>query len=185
MDSKEIAELTELASEIQVEFSSLVRLLADPQGGEYSSEFSLDLSDRLIALCAGFRAQSGIDCQLLVIPAHARLQPIVSLIVFRAVRELLTNVQKHAQAKNVEVSSGIRGDGAVEFGVRDDGIGLLNTNAPSQPGEDGFGLWSIVQRLREVGGVLESENNGGACFRIVLPAHALKINQAAKDPSTG
>lgn len=168
--SEDLAELAELTADIQEELAALVKSLADPRILEAGEEISLDLSERLRKLCASFRAGTGIDCQLLVIPAHTRLPMAVSVIVFRAIRELLTNVRKHSRAKNVEVASSVRDDGSIVFSVRDDGIGLLNPDAPWQASEGGFGLWSIVHRLREIGGFLESENDSGVRFNIVLPA---------------
>jgi two-component system NarL family sensor kinase len=149
--------------------------------GSTTRETGRNLSERLIGLCAGFRLDSGIPCHLLVIPSHAELKPLASAIVFRAIRELLNNVQQHAQATSVEVSSTIRDDGTVEFSVRDDGVGLVEPVASWQPGEDGVGLWSVIQRLREVGGFLETESDGGACFRIVLPASSFERQQDIND----
>lgn len=191
-NQQELAELEQLTIDVQEELANLVRTLA--RSGEVSAgrelsdlsavaseEASQDLSERLRKLCATFRAGSGIDCQLLVIPAHTKLPSTISLIVYRAIRELLTNVHKHAQAKNVEVSSTVRDDGSVVFSVRDDGIGLVNPDAPWQVNEGGFGLWSIVHRLREIGAFLESENDSGVCFNIVLPAQSVAASYRVAD----
>jgi signal transduction histidine kinase len=184
-DQGDLAQLTELAVDIQEELASLVRILADPQIVEQADELSLDLSARLRKLCASFRTVSGIDCQLLVIPAHTRLPLSVGVIVYRAINELLTNARKHSQAENVEVASTIRDDGSVVFSVRDDGVGLTNPDAPWQVNEGGFGLWSIVHRLREIGGFLETENSGGVCFYIVLPARIVQTANPAMDAKAG
>jgi signal transduction histidine kinase len=182
---EDLAELAEFASGIQEELADVVRILADPKPVEAPEEISVDLSERLRKLCSSFRAVSGIDCQLLVIPAHTRLPLSVSVIVFRAIRELLTNVRKHAQAQNVEVASHIRDDGSVVFSVKDDGIGLTNTEAAWQVNEGGFGLWSISHRLREIGGFLETENVGGVCFNIVLPAQTVTADHSLVDAKAG
>jgi len=191
-DQQELRELEKLTADVQEQLANLVRVLAGTDeiatpdtlpdlGAVASEEKSLDLSERLRKLCATFRAGSGIDCQLLVIPAHTKLPETVSVIVYRAIRELLTNVHKHAQANNVEVSSSVRNDGSVVFSVRDDGIGLLNPDVPWQVSEGGFGLWSIVHRLREIGAFLESENDSGVCFNIVLPAQTLAADYGMAD----
>jgi signal transduction histidine kinase len=63
----------------------------------------------------------------------------------------------------------VQADGSVIFTVKDDGIGI---SAPEniRPLEDGaFGLWSINQRLQEIGAFLELTNDAGLCARVVLP----------------
>ncbi len=90
-------------------------------------------------------------------------------ILLRVIGELLTNVRKHACANSVEVSSAVRSDGAIVFTVKDDGIGL---SAPERirPLEDGtFGLWSVKQRLQEIGAFMELTNDAGLCARVILP----------------
>ena len=103
---------------------------------------------------------------------HTRFQAPVAEILLRVVAELLTNVRKHACANSVEVSSSVRTDGSVVVVIKDDGIGLA---APDRirPLEDGtFGLWSIKQRLQEIGGFMEIENDAGLCARVILPPAA-------------
>jgi signal transduction histidine kinase len=52
-----------------------------------------------------------------------QLIPQASIAIFRIVQESLTNILKHAQARNVEVTLAKR-DGALVITVRDDGVGL-------------------------------------------------------------
>lgn len=76
-------------------------------------------------------------------------------LLFHGTRELLNNVVKHAQATQVEVSVE-RTEAEVTIEVRDDGVGLQDKPAP-EPHEGGFGLFSIRERLRQVGGSLTLE----------------------------
>lgn len=131
----------------------------------------IDLFARLQQLCAAFRSSAGIDCGFAVEPGHTRLDAVIGEVLFRAVRELLTNVRKHARAKRADLSSTVLDDGSIVFTLRDDGIGM---GAPE--GDDprfdngGLGLWSIDLHLREIGAFLEIESDSGVCASIVLPS---------------
>ena len=93
------------------------------------------------------------------------------VIAFRAVRELLFNIVKHARAKSATISTK-REEDAVCIGIEDDGIGFdtsMHGNAAS--GSRGFGLFSIRERLQPLGGHIEiqSEPDRGTRVNLVLP----------------
>jgi signal transduction histidine kinase len=92
------------------------------------------------------------------------------VVLFQAVRELLTNVGKHAQATEVRVS--IDRDGsALRVEVVDDGVGFdPDCVEPPSVSRGGFGLFSIRERLRLLGGVMEIESKAGRGTRVVLTA---------------
>jgi PAS domain S-box-containing protein len=81
----------------------------------------------------------------------------VRALLYRAVRELLVNVVKHAQAQKVKVSIG-RDNNNVRIGVIDDGVGFVPSSHLNKSG--GFGLFSIRERLNYLGGSIE-KNQGG------------------------
>jgi signal transduction histidine kinase len=135
-----------------------------------------DLKSRLTELCLEFRA-GGIACDVHLDDRHVAFGEEVGEIVFRTVRELLTNVRQHARARHVTVSSADRRDGSVAITVADDGIGLPPHRRRGHPfGETGgIGLWSIDQRLRELDAVLDIDAASGQGTRatVVLPAELL------------
>jgi signal transduction histidine kinase len=95
----------------------------------------------------------------------------LKVLLFQAVQELLVNIVKHARAHSLKISMW-RQDGYLHIGVEDDGVGF----DPSVPGYrhgkgGGFGLFSIRERLRPLGGSLEvkSEPNGGTEFVLSVP----------------
>lgn len=99
------------------------------------------------------------------------LREELAVFLFRAVRELLNNVIKHSGAKSVTVTVQRRG-GEAEVIVRDDGAGLGTAWVGGQMDwTRGFGLFSIRERLEDLGGRLEVEScdAGGAEIRIWLP----------------
>lgn len=94
----------------------------------------------------------------------------VSALVYRAVRELLINVVKHAQARHVKVS--IRTDGGhLCVNVIDDGVGFKPPAEAFGSGKNvGFGLFSIRERLSCLGGKVEIESEPGMGTRVTLAA---------------
>jgi two-component system sensor histidine kinase UhpB len=95
----------------------------------------------------------------------------IDLTVYRCIQESLTNVIRHAQAKEVAVVLGeASGDDGVAAGqllltVRDDGAGF-DASAPP-----GFGIRGMQERVHALGGSykLESGAGRGTCARIAIP----------------
>ncbi len=84
----------------------------------------------------------------------------IRVLLFQAVRELLVNVVKHAKAQKAEVNIGREGS-LIRIQVKDDGIGLgISPGAPLTSAR-GFGLFSIRERLKYLGGHLEVESEPG------------------------
>ena len=133
-----------------------------------------ELKSRLLGLCEEFRAHGDIGCEVALDERHTRFDEEVSEVVYRTVRELLSNVRRHAQAKHVKVSSVGRRDGSIGITVADDGIGLPPHRRRGNPLAEsgGIGLWSIDQRLRDFGAVLDIEAATGRGTRamVILPA---------------
>jgi signal transduction histidine kinase len=89
-------------------------------------------------------------------------------VLFRDVRELLTNVVKHAQAKSVKVS--IRKVGSrIHVSVEDDGCGFDPAEiAATATKVGGFGLFSIRERLKQLEGNIEIQSAPGRGTRVTL-----------------
>ena len=106
------------------------------------------------------------------------LDESVLILLFRAVRELLINVTRHAKAQNVKVNTRRNGEN-IKIVVEDDGVGFtVSKNGSSNHKNDGFGLFSIEERLDSLGGYLEieSEVGRGACVTIIAPLNRKKGN---------
>jgi len=88
-----------------------------------------------------------------------RLPPLVEIALYRSVQEALTNVTKHAKAKQVTISvSQERRDKETMIicQVKDDGIGLQTGAAR------GLGLVGIKERIQALGGSFEITSAAGA-----------------------
>ena len=145
-----------------------------------SLSIDTSLLDRLTDLCDEFRSQGGIACEAALDERHTRFDDEVSEVVFRVVRELLTNVRQHARAKHVTVSSAFRRDGSIGITVADDGIGLPPHRRRGHPFDEsgGIGLWSIDQRLRAFEAMLDIEaaTGRGTKATVILPARLITAN---------
>lgn len=94
------------------------------------------------------------------------------VFAFKAIRELIFNVVKHANATQVRVSMK-RVDDLIEISVTDDGQGFnLETTELNLDKEMGFGLFSIKERLMQFDGKfsIESNEGKGTCVTIGIPA---------------
>jgi signal transduction histidine kinase len=74
-------------------------------------------------------------------------------ILYRAVRELLINVAKHAQVDTASVDVECR-DGEISVRVADGGVGY-EAEAVSSGAQRGLGLISVRERLSLIGGTAE------------------------------
>ncbi len=90
-------------------------------------------------------------------------------ILYRNVRELLINVVKHAQASNVSVRLQ-RVGGNINIVVEDDGVGLNRLKLVDRNELESFGLFSIQESMRDIGGEMTIENKDDAGVRVSLTA---------------
>lgn len=94
----------------------------------------------------------------------------VKILLYRAVRELLINVRKHAKARAVKISLG-RVNDDICITVEDDGIGFdPSILEASLHRPKGFGLLSIRERLAHLGGQFRVESGKGRGTRVVMLA---------------
>jgi len=92
------------------------------------------------------------------------------VVLFQAVRELLVNVAKHANAKKVEVGARRSGD-TIQIHVEDDGVGFDPFEVASHRGkEGGFGLFNISERLGYLDGRMEISSTPETGTRVTLIA---------------
>lgn len=104
------------------------------------------------------------------------------IVLYRAARELLFNVVKHAEATRATVTCG--GDVEEVFvSVTDNGVGFDASNAGhgfSRTG--GFGLFNLRERVNHLGGRFAVESSRGAGTRVVVALPALPhVEQGEKE----
>jgi signal transduction histidine kinase len=91
-----------------------------------------------------------------------------SIVLFRALRELLHNAIKHAEATRIALSSSCV-DGKVVVAVEDNGVGFDVARVMSYGGQQfGYGLFSIREQMQNIGGTMEVNSTKGAGTKVVL-----------------
>jgi len=98
------------------------------------------------------------------------------VMLYRAVRELCTNIIKHSRAKRAKVQ--VRNNrNNMEIIVEDDGVGIEYHNAGNDTGDFGYrgglGLFGIRERLDHFGArmKIDSEIGAGTRISIIVPSH--------------
>ena len=114
-----------------------------------------------------------------------------SVLIFQSIRELLINVAKHARVDQAAVRMEQR-EGRLVIAVTDEGLGSDQASAPAQSLSSKFGLFSIGERMRALGGTFEFKSTPGkgtsATLSLPLPAAAprsasvQRVQQAPAEP---
>jgi PAS domain S-box-containing protein len=162
-------ELLDLASQTLVEAIQDTRTLTFELSSPLLYKLGLEK-----AIAAWLRDQIGIPFNLetdfLDDGQEKPLTEDEQVILFRNVRELLVNVVHHAQATEIQVSIE-REVANIIITVQDDGIGFDSGSALQyEYPEDGFGLFSIQERMADFGGSLEIISAPGMGCTAVLTA---------------
>jgi len=99
-----------------------------------------------------------------------QLHPDIETALLRTTREALNNIQKHAQATQVTITLTYMGS-LVALDVQDNGKGFDTDKQTSDDAGSGFGLKSIDEQVKQLGGELtvESRVNKGTTIAVSLP----------------
>ncbi len=115
--------------------------------------YDLGLKPALSWLVEDVEKRCGIAIELEADDDPVPLDDERAAMVFRAVRELLMNVFKHAKSPTAKVILQ-RQAGEVVIGVKDQGVGFDVATLTSQ-GPAGFGLFSLREQISRLGGTVE------------------------------
>ena len=145
---------------------------------QYTRSLTVELSPRILvelgltaaiqALAEGYRTTYGIDVIVEDDGLRKEADEDTRYLLFRSIRELLMNAVKHSKAARVLVSLAKQDDTFV-ISVKDDGVGF--DPAWTSGKQDGFGLHSIRERLKRLGGscVIDSGTGLGATIVLTTP----------------
>ncbi len=89
------------------------------------------------------------------------------VLLFQCLRELLVNAAKHASASEARVHLEQHGQ-SVRVVVEDDGCGFDPHNIRTASGDGGFGLFSIRERIQQLGGAIHIHTGQDQGTRVVL-----------------
>ena len=107
---------------------------------------------------------------LFVAALFMSLPPELAQALYRAVQEGLTNVHKHAQASEVDVTL-CGSPNSVTLEIHDNGIGTLVTANGHHLDSSGYGLIGLRERVALLDGQLTFGRSpgGGSSLRLSLP----------------
>ncbi|MEZ4546308.1 MAG: ATP-binding protein [Thermodesulfobacteriota bacterium] len=103
------------------------------------------------------RAQTDINFEFKSFIGDFMPDPKISIAIFRIFQEALTNILRHAEAKNVVVTLEKDG-GFIVLGVEDDGKGIAES---SMFGVEAMGLLGMRERVHELNGDLRIKGAPG------------------------
>ena len=110
----------------------------------------------------------GINVTMESIGGEYRLPAEIEVALFRVAQGLISNILRHAEAKNVLIRVECDSSKAVLY-IEDDGIGFdVNKITDIEPNGRGAGLFTMRERLRLVGGIGNIESGPGEGTRITV-----------------
>jgi signal transduction histidine kinase len=168
-------ELKELAELTQANIQDIRRLIYDLRPAVLDE---LGLVAALQEYVARYRQEQGLFVTLNLPDGKDRLPAHLETTLFRVIQEALTNAARHAKAKHVEVA--LDWDAAqVTLRIADDGQGFdLREAAARAKGGQHLGLWSMRERIEQLGGRLQvdSQPGRGTTIQATVPLTMEPVN---------
>lgn len=119
----------------------------------------------------------GLQVKAAIDPAAEPAEEDIRVMLFHATRELLLNVVKHAAVKVARLEM-TRNDNLLRILVADEGVGFDLSDRPvRQSPATGYGLFSIRERIEQLGGHLAIESSPGCGVRasLTVPISSVRI----------
>ncbi|AYO31503.1 sensor histidine kinase [Biomaibacter acetigenes] len=118
--------------------------------------------------CSEFQEDTGINTDFKIFGDKMRMDSSIEVTLFRIIQEALSNIKKHAGAKNAVIKLET-GKGLINLIIADDGSGFeLNTRTDDSEMQDHFGLMSIKERTELLNGSLNIESAPGKGTKIFI-----------------
>jgi two-component system sensor histidine kinase UhpB len=162
----------ESLAEIQTLTEATIRDLRRVTGGlrpAYLEE--LGLVSALQMLAQEVQRAQGLEVDFQISGREERLAPQVELALYRIAQEALSNVGRHAEAKQASLSLTFR-SGELLMDIRDDGKGFQVPESPAEFAPSGhFGLLGMHERAEMIGASLKihSQPGQGTHLSIFVP----------------
>jgi PAS domain S-box-containing protein len=174
-DAESQAKAAHMTSVVDESMNSVRRISADLRPLMLDD---LGLQDAAAWLVGEFSKNSGVGCRLDA-PVDAALEDIdraVAITVYRVLQESLTNIARHAQAKNAWVILGGAGNW-LQLEIEDDGAGIADADL-ARPRS--LGLKGIRERVLYLGGSVEIGRapRGGTRVLVRIPKLPTQVSAA-------
>lgn len=163
------------------EIRRMIGVLREPTDAEQSLELAPNVGTEELSEIEEYLKNAGIGCSIEIDGYEKEKVPgFVDIAIFGICREATTNIVKHANASNVEISISFdenkqpmttleqqKSKRHVMLRIRDDGVGLKDDVNKAQ----GHGVEGMRERCVALGGTFEIRNaeEGGTMIEVVLP----------------
>jgi signal transduction histidine kinase len=168
-----LGEATSTVREVQAIAQRLIADLSPPW------LYELGLEPALRWLSTYVRNKDNLQVDLDVAAQDAGIPLDLRVLVFKVIRELLRNVAKHSGVQSASVSVSLS-DGELHVVVEDRGVGFEWQLSLFEPREQGFGLWSVADRVREAAGEMTVDTGPGRGCRVSLVFPLADASQAMR-----
>ena len=168
--ARTLSDTHELVSEAIKDSRSLTFDLSPPILYELGYKAALEWFVERVEEQFGFIVK--LKCRMKELPLSIEWR----VMLFLAARELLINAAKHAKAQTAQISVEKKKDGIVVI-VKDDGIGMnVARIKQGEASREGFGLFSIQERMKHMGGRFDisSKPNHGTRVTLFVPLQSKK-----------
>lgn len=133
--------------------------------------YEIGLAAAVEWLAENVSKQYGIQVTVKNTRQFKKLDGDLQILLFQSVRELLTNILKHAQAQKVKIYIRKDKENKIRIEVKDDGVGFDTARLTSNITKNGgFGLFNIRERFNNLGGHCDIQSQPGCGTRITIIA---------------
>lgn len=176
-----LGEATHTVREVQAITQKVIADLSPP------GLYELGLEPALKWLSVYMRGKDNLQVDLHVAPDAAAYDLELRVLVFKLIRELLRNVVKHSGVQSAAVTV-TQTPSELSVVVEDRGVGFEWQLSLFEPRSEGFGLWSVADRVRAAAGEMTVDTAPGRGCRVSVvfphsPVHPL-IQQKDSDGAT-
>ena len=154
-----VREASQTVNEVQAITQRVIADLSPP------GLYELGLEPALKWLSVYMRGKDNLQVDLQVTADDAAFDLDLRVLVFKLIRELLRNVVKHSGVLSAKVSV-TQSAHELLVVVEDHGVGFEWQLSLFEPRLEGFGLWSVVDRVRAAAGEMTVNTAPGRGCRV-------------------
>ncbi len=156
---KSLAEIEELVTQAEQSARSLTFRIYNPALHDLGFEPAVEWLVKNVQESYGLKVELRDDGQ------HKPMDEPLRIVMFQCLREALINVAKHAKVDRAGVGI-VRQGQFVRVSIEDHGVGFDPKNILA--GSRGFGLFSIRERITQLGGQVEIKSAPGQGTTVIL-----------------
>ncbi len=155
-------QIREQVQELKGRVDAIIQVVRDVATALRPAALDLGILPGVEWLVEEFQKRSGIRCTVSVVDSDIAVGEDRSIVLFRIIQESLTNVSRHANARNVQILLDHDAE-RIRLDVEDDGVGF---DVDAARRKKTFGLLGIQERVIMLGGELKITSAPGHGTRV-------------------